>query len=174
MPSTLRSDLPSCRPSALADLATKTIAAPAGLWRFLLHRSQLALSSAAVRRCQFRQIPCLLEASQAFHKKTDGRRRALVCRLTAPCRSSGARGCKAVLSSFHERAACSWLVVLRAGVMRGNPPDRGGAPFPFSHHPSEQSSLASGSANTLPALTMQLMQLLSKHLIASEVGARLH
>ena len=55
-------------------------------------------------------------------KKTDGRRRALVCRLTAPCRSSGARGCKAVLSSFHERAACSWLVVLRAGVMRGNPP----------------------------------------------------
>ena len=122
MPSTLRSDLPSCRPSALADLATKTIAAPAGLWRFLLHRSQLALSSAAVRRCQFRQIPCLLEASQAFQKKTDGRRRALVCRLTAPCRSSGARGCKAVLSSFHERAACSWLVVLRAGVMRGNPP----------------------------------------------------
>ena len=28
------------------------------------------------------------------------------------------------------------------GGYAGEPPDRGGAPFPFSHHPSEQSSLA--------------------------------
>ena len=47
---------------------------------------------------------------------------ARLCAASRHHAGAGARGCKAVLSSFHERAACSWLVVLRAGVMRGNPP----------------------------------------------------
>ena len=55
-------------------------------------------------------------------KRKQTRDAARLCAASRHHAGAGARGCKAVLSSFHERAACSWLVVLRAGVMRGNPP----------------------------------------------------
>ena len=53
------------------------------------------------------------------------------------------RGAVRPSSSFHERECCVFeVLVLREGGRPGEPPTAAVTPFPLSHHPSEQSSLA--------------------------------
>ena len=53
------------------------------------------------------------------------------------------RGAVRPSSSFHERECCVFeVLLLREGGRPGEPPTAAVTPFPLSHHPSEQSSLA--------------------------------
>ena len=53
------------------------------------------------------------------------------------------RGAVRPSSSFHEMECCVFeVLLLREGGRPGEPPTAAVTPFPLSHHPSEQSSLA--------------------------------